>query len=81
MRDFKVSIPIGRMRYHFDFTSIQLPGEKKYFIAASNSSGDLFHFEMVKNNDGQWVVIEPVPEWIREIEPTLSRLIKMNNID
>ena len=81
MRDFKISTPVGRMRYQFDFRSVQLPGEKKYFIRASNSIGELFHFEMVKNNDRQWVVVEPVPEWVREIESTLSRLIEQNNTD
>jgi len=75
MKSFNKWITIDSSTLNFNFTPVQNPNGKKFFISVLNKEGIIF-FEMKEDHYGHWLIVEPVPTWLLPAQPSLEAAIK-----
>ncbi|HWJ91362.1 MAG TPA: hypothetical protein VNR87_09640 [Flavisolibacter sp.] len=55
----------------FQFTQVYSFFCSKFFITAFNRSNEQVMFEMKKDAESRWKIIDPVPLWVARWEPSL----------
>jgi hypothetical protein len=79
MPDFIETIPIAGKKYYFTFRKVFTPDGVKFFVSTLENN-DLISFEIKGGKFGDWKLLDPVPDWIRQIERKLFEAIK-NHLD
>ena len=72
---FSEPLEVEEKLYSFSFSDLPNPGPRKYFVRVSNRHSELVCFEMKKRYD-HWVVLEPAPAWVLQLEEKRSHLIQ-----
>ena len=75
MHDFAKKITIREIEHIFLFTKVEIPGTHKYFISACRKENDPVFFEMVIDEQGRWLLMPPVPDWISTLKETIITMI------
>jgi hypothetical protein len=79
MPSFTADFIIDEIKYRFQFSKINMPNGKKYFVDATTGDDKKYSFVMEQNNSEWRIVNAPkVPEVILNIENELSTIIKEN---
>lgn len=74
MKDLSIKMIVDEIGYEFSFNRIIASGSIKYFVTAKNEFNKSFAFEM-KRYYNTWKLVQPVPEWLLNIEPELNSFI------
>ncbi|HWJ27173.1 MAG TPA: hypothetical protein VNS32_11565 [Flavisolibacter sp.] len=61
----------------FQFTQVYSFSCSKFFITAFNGSSELVMFEMKKDANGRWQIIDAVPAWAARLEPHLVERLQL----
>ncbi|HEX2607115.1 MAG TPA: hypothetical protein VHK91_07035 [Flavisolibacter sp.] len=75
MADLIKDFSIEGHNYTFLFRKVVSTSTHKYFIRAFNKIDEQVHFEMKRLENGRWVIIQPAPLWITQMEVALSEFI------
>ena len=75
MREFKRTIFFRKNYYTFLFHKISTSDSEKYFVSAWCKK-ETATFDVIRDPEGSWRVVPPVPEWIEETKSELIKLIE-----
>src|SRR5438045_9573722 len=77
LKDFKENIYIDNKTVSLTFYLIHTVKGETFFIKGAKDNMS-FAFDMRKNNYGKWEIIEPTPQWVKEIENELIDIVNRN---
>lgn len=75
MSEFEKKVKISGRALLFSFRSVYTQGASKYFIAVIEKENVIAEFEMITDRHEKWKILDPVPQWIREMELQLVELV------
>jgi hypothetical protein len=76
MTDFNQWKHVGGVAWNFKFTKVFTPGGEKYFISVLDQQNIIASFEMKDKGYGTWVIVQPAPQWITNLQTELDSIIK-----
>jgi hypothetical protein len=77
MPDFIEAIPFAGKNQYFSFRLVATPRGDKYFVSTLENN-DLISFEVKTDALARWHLVEPVPAWIKQMEPQLVQAIEIH---
>jgi hypothetical protein len=78
-KQFKTRLNADGKLLPFSFTFMSAPPGGKYFVTVTKDNQP-FWFDMIKNEEGKWSIIDPAPPWIKRLEHELSESIIQNDV-
>ncbi len=76
--NFEATLRFEDSFYKFIFTKIEAANRLKYFVRTKTLKGENIFFEIVKVPEGNWEMIQPVPDWILAHQQDLIAVIQIN---
>ena len=76
MATFSKTIFYNNAELLFSFSQVERIDSVKYHVTVVEDKKLLTAFEMRKAANESWKIVQPAPEWVLEVEPTLSTLIQ-----
>ena len=80
MRDFNEIIQVGSIAWNFKFSKVVTPVGEKYFVTVLEGPNSISSFEMKNSGYGNWVIVQPAPQWITNLQTELDRTIKYQEL-
>jgi hypothetical protein len=76
MPDFNQWIFIGDIARNFNFSKVVTPDGEKYFVTVLEKQNIISSFEMKDKGYGNWIIVQPAPQWITCLQIQLDTIIK-----
>jgi hypothetical protein len=76
LKEFKENIYIGKETVSLTFYLIHTVKGQKFFVTGSRDN-KVFIIDILQTSAG-WKIIEPLPEWVKEIENDLIDIVNRN---
>jgi hypothetical protein len=78
-KQFKITLNAEGKLLLFTFTFLSTPRGDKYFVTVTKDY-QAFWFDMIKNVEGKWSIVDPAPPWLKRLEHELSEKIIQNDV-
>jgi hypothetical protein len=78
--NFEATIRLDDTFFTFIFSEIKSGNRLKYFVRTKTQKGEYTFFEIVQEFDGEWMLVQPAPEWIKKHEEKFIALIHLHRI-
>ena len=74
---FEATLKVDHEILNFSFNRVHTTDREKLFVNVKRGSV-YFAFDMIKGEAGKWRIVEPAPDWAKELEDALSTVIIQN---
>ena len=77
MKPFNGHINVEGETLQFTFYDAHTDRRKTFFVSVTRH-GQPGTFNMIENDSGKWILVEPVAEWLKPLEGRLANIITQN---